>query len=254
MMWRQRPSGLLVPRRDILRTGPRYQRGFAWVTNPFRFFTYSGPVFDNASTALGSATDNLSWSHTCNGSNRGLLVGVVVPLFSGWSITGVTYAGTGMTFVTGLSGGSGAIGTYLYKLAAPASGTNTVSITFFTNSNGAYPVGSAMSFTNCHQTTASMTTASGNGQTANGTDISYNVASNSNELVADVLGTTAQINSAGASQTIRFERGKHEGDSGWGGSADSGGSTQPGTTTTNMTWNFNFCFPAYAAGASLRGP
>jgi hypothetical protein len=75
-----------------------------------------------------SGAGDLSFSHTCTGTNRLILVGV-------WSdaaddVNSVTYAGASLTQIT--KGQVGATGewVYFYYLANPASGANTVAVDF----------------------------------------------------------------------------------------------------------------------------
>lgn len=63
-----------------------------------------------------------TFSHTCSGSDRYLLVGVSSPY-----VTGVTYAGTAMSLISSYGTGTAAI--RVYGLVAPAAGTNSVVVT-----------------------------------------------------------------------------------------------------------------------------
>jgi sugar (pentulose or hexulose) kinase len=83
-----------------------------------------------------SGTSAHSWDHTCSGSDRLLIVGIMAPPDSGsYNVTNVTYNGVSMTKLgtqIKVSGGTADWWISLYGLLAPATGTNTVS---FTSSN-----------------------------------------------------------------------------------------------------------------------
>lgn len=93
--------------------------------------------------------DPQTWSHTCSGSDRCLFVALFT---SGTTtITGVTYGGVSMTKVpstpiTDLDGNEN----WVYYLANPASGTNTVSVDLDTSANLS---GLSVSYTGVDQTT-----------------------------------------------------------------------------------------------------
>ena len=70
----------------------------------------------------------LSWSHVCNGTSRYLLVTLHI---GSSTITGsaITYAGAGMTFLGRSTQAAIPATTELWGLVAPATGSNTVSVT-----------------------------------------------------------------------------------------------------------------------------
>src|SRR5450759_4874472 len=73
---------------------------------------------------------SITWSHTCSGSNRLLVVGLTVVLASTTNTMTVTYAGTAMTLLTQIAPLADGI-TYdrIYYLVAPAIGANNVVVT-----------------------------------------------------------------------------------------------------------------------------
>lgn len=87
-------------------------------------------TLDSTSTYAGGTSSVFSWSHTCSGTNRLLVVSVSVT--DGFGITSVTYNGVSMTRV-----GSDVQNTQpgddpwasQWYLVAPATGTNTVEVT-----------------------------------------------------------------------------------------------------------------------------
>ncbi len=103
-------------------------------------------AFDSASGANITGT-SLTFSHTCSGSDRALLVHYVTDA-SGDAVTGITYAGVPMTFIGRVQSPSGRW-TGLYYLAAPATGANNIVVT---NSASSYTEANAASYTGVKQT------------------------------------------------------------------------------------------------------
>lgn len=88
-----------------------------------------------------------SWSHTCTGSNRILVVGVTTNSGADGhqgQPTGVTYNGVAMTKGVGLVANTNRA-TSVWYLANPASGSNTIQVTFGESTN--YAGGCAVSYT-----------------------------------------------------------------------------------------------------------
>lgn len=104
-------------------------------------------AYDNATHNAFSSTSP-SFSHTCSGSDRLLVLGI-------WcgadNITAASYNSVSMTFINkvAMSGAAAGQYIYLYYLVNPASGSNTVSVTA-TGSPGVYV--SAVSYTGVKQT------------------------------------------------------------------------------------------------------
>ena len=116
----------------------------------FAPLTYAAIARDtNAAFVLNPASGTVSY--TTSGSNRYLVVGVLIQ--NNQTVTGVTYAGVAMTQLTSQVAGDVSTGEtdYLFGLANPAIGTNNIVVTFSgTGTNG---VG-AVSYTGTQQTTA----------------------------------------------------------------------------------------------------
>ncbi len=93
-----------------------------------------GVDFDAPSTSYSNSHNtnggSYTWSHTCTGTDRHLLVGIQTS--NAGAITGVTYSGTAMTEVDSYTSSLRApfSDARLFALAAPASGSNTVSVQF----------------------------------------------------------------------------------------------------------------------------
>lgn len=87
-------------------------------------------VFDATASGNASAT-SVTYSHTCTGSNLGLMVGVSSVTGPGSTYpTGVTYNGVSMTEIAGTRGAQGNTATTLFYLLAPATGAHNVVVTF----------------------------------------------------------------------------------------------------------------------------
>jgi len=115
-------------------------------------FDAVGPSSAGATAGAGTT---VSWSHTCTGSNRVLVVGAAVNCGSTQTITGVTYNGVAMTAVPSgrmNSNNTANVGfVQVWYLIAPATGANTVVITA-SASVFSFSAGS-VSFTGVDQTT-----------------------------------------------------------------------------------------------------
>lgn len=84
-------------------------------------------AFDSASAALSQGNSVLTFSHTCSGSNRLLIVGISSD--DGNLVSGVTYNGVAMTQIGSPLNTGFTEYIYLFYLVAPTSGSNNVAIT-----------------------------------------------------------------------------------------------------------------------------
>lgn len=120
------------------------------ITESFSALNPNGIQFDASAAASGSTGGSANtWSHTCTGSNRLLIVVLTGPPDSGaYSGNAVTYNGISMTEIghTAVDNGTGDWYVSMWYLLNPASGTNTVS---FTGSNNL--AGSSASYTGVNQ-------------------------------------------------------------------------------------------------------
>lgn len=180
---------------------------------------------DAVSSAAGGSASNFSWAHTCSGSDRLLMLGIA------WydsidTISSVTYNSVAMTAVPSSSKSIGQYTVVLYYLTNPASGSNTVAVTF---SGGVFDFGGgAISFTGADQTTPLGTAA-----TASGTSTTPSVAvtSASGEIVLDTLIIThSGTLTVDGSQTQRWN-------STGSGYTKYAGSTEGGAASTTMSWS-----------------
>jgi len=169
----------------------------------------------------GGFDSTASWSHTTAGTNKYLVVGLA------WGddvlVSSVSYGGIGMSSI-GAAQYSSSGKLQLFGLVNPASGANTVAVTW----SGAtlHNVGS-VSFTCVHQTTPTGTFASATG---NGLTATVDVASAAGDIVVDVLAWGAPSDAdVGANQTVRWSGG------------DGSSSTEPATgATTTMSWSWTW--------------
>ena len=84
-------------------------------------------AFDASSAGVQTTTaNNISWSHTCTGSN--LILWVAVTEETSDDITGVTYNSVALTALTKSGTVTGAGFSQLWYLINPATGANTVQV------------------------------------------------------------------------------------------------------------------------------
>jgi hypothetical protein len=129
-------------------------------------------AFDAASASADlSGSTSGSWSHTCSGSDRYLIVGVAgFDAESNLSGITVTYNSVAMTKLGG-NQDTNNNNTLLFGLVAPATGSNTVQISNIPSSFSQVAAG-AISFTGVHQTTPVGTVQNGaNVNTVDVTDV-----------------------------------------------------------------------------------
>lgn len=180
----------------------------------------------SASGTNDGVSATLTYSHTCSGSNRAILVGVAI--FFDQEVSSVTYAGVGMTLVGSSINVTSGGATYLYKLSNPASGANDVVVTL---PAGARINAGSVSFNGAHQTTASLTgtvaTANSNSST-----ITVNVDSAIGEIVIDAVAfETFVAATAGVGQTERWSQVVNF--------PSSKGSTEAGAASVTMSWGLD---------------
>lgn len=209
--------------------------------------------YDNATSyALPSfAESSSSFSHTVGtGSNRYLLVFMGRGTGFGNTPTSVTYGGVSMALVgTKQNAGSGTE-TFIYGLAAPASGSNTVSVSWGVATRGGI---GAISFDSVDQ-------AAPYGTVVTSTTGSATVTSATDGMVVDGMetenGDTSPI-TVGGGQTQRLN---FVGSAGGGSSSHGiGVSTKPGATSVTMSWTGYFsanqiAVPLNAAASTVYDP
>lgn len=142
----------------------------------------------------------ISWSHTCTGSNRVLIV--VIPYWAdGRLISSITYNGVNLTQIIHHQVSLYAVD--IWGLIAPATGSNTITITFAASpTQTPWGTACAVSMTGADQTTAWGTAAGANGSS---TGPSVNVSSAANEMVIDGVTHDAASVTPGSGQTERMD-------------------------------------------------
>lgn len=187
----------------------------------------SNVTFDAATVNSGNLP---SFSHTCSGSDRYLLVCV-----HDWNVDPLNGYGTGCTYNSVAMTELGAeistpAGYRLFGLVNPASGSHTVTVT---GGSGAAPVAWAISFNNVHQTVSVGTPAQATGSS---TTASVSVAgTNAESLIVAFLtyfGPNGTI-TAGGGQTVPTGSPATSGNTG---SALSYKSGTGGTVTLTESW------------------
>ena len=148
-----------------------------------------------------AAASSVTMNHTVgSGSNRLLIVSVAIERDTG-RVTAITYAGQALTFVGTSVDPTATARVEVWRLIAPATGTNTVSVTF--NSSSSVVIG-AISFANVHQTTpiAASQFATGNGVLT----ASASVASAADQVVMATISANdaADTVTAGSGQTSHW--------------------------------------------------
>lgn len=217
---------------DVIRTAP-------WELGIFDYAATTGVTIDAITTA---STENsgasITWAHTVAGTNRGLLVSV-----SGTSqaaASGVTYNGVAMTNVGHTQEPTTGKRVSIWKLIAPATGTNNIVVSF------ASPVAAvcgAISFQNVHQTTLTGTYASATGNssapavtvTSDQSELSF-AAMACNDVTATPDPTLEQRwNLASAASSIR-----------------SSGTTETGAASVVHDWTLSTTSAWAAVGVSVK--
>ncbi len=165
----------------------------------------------------------LTWSHTCLGSERLLVVSIAYYKSPAPTVTGVTYNEVALTQAGTVSGVVPKLD--IWYLIAPATGSHSIVITF---SATVIALVGAVSWNGVSQSApvGSFSSATGNDAVP-----TLNVASAVGEFVTDVV-SSSYTETVGPGQTQRFNALE--------GGLYGAGSTQPGATTVTMSWTQGF--------------
>lgn len=149
-------------------------------------------ALDVSATSTSQTSSPITWSHTCTGSNLLLTVGITLQAVTSFpTASAVTYNGVSMTKARADTFDAGAFGkleSSVWLLHAPATGSNTVSVTF-TGGTSPSGVGSSTSYTGAQQ---SDTADASNGTTGNTTgDKTFTVTTVSDNCWIYVVGMNA---------------------------------------------------------------
>lgn len=202
-------------------------------------------AYDASSFFKGNSVTSDSWSHTCAGSDRILIVAIGSGDSPTQLTTSVTYNGVAMTEIADVQGGDYAH-VSLHYLVAPATGANTIAFTLAGAQSEVCCV--ASSYTGVDQSVPVGTHQSAGGTSA--TAAAPAVSSAAGELVVDgVFGADTNLIAVGAGQTMRQEAE----DSGNGFGA-AGTSDEPGAASVTMSWAINTGLAASPSWAIIAVP
>lgn len=153
-------------------------------------------AFDASSSTNGNNVASISWTHTCTGSNRILIVGVA----GSNGASAVTYNSVSMTQAINVGYGAGGENSSLWYLVNPATGANTIVVTTVIHTNIA---GGAASFTGVNQISPINATQSASGS---GTSATLNITPTvDSSWVIDNLGLATNLTpTAGGVQVVRW--------------------------------------------------
>lgn len=228
---------------DTMRRLGRFSAVLLILFFAFQPSTAGGATDDIALDSVSSQTfdavtnDQISWNHTVGsgGTNRILVVGVSFRRSNSVTVTGITYGSSSLIYI--LAADSTDQNTKyraeLYYLIAPTVGTAAITVSFSGTDDVEHAVGSGLSFTGVHQTTA-IGTPNGAGGTKT-TAPSVTVSSATREVVVDTVAAKYKkilSLTVGAGQTERWNRTITAGSFGLIGA----GSTEPGASSVTMSW------------------
>jgi hypothetical protein len=180
------------------------------------------------SAAGASVTGNtsLSWSHTCSGSNRLLVVGMAVGAGLTTNTSTATYNGVAMTSAGKVYSNNQNDGyVQLFYLVAPATGANTVIVTCDQPHD---MTGGSTSFNGVDQTTPVSGATTAFGTTTSAT---VNVTSRYGDMVVDAVCSGTSITSS--NQTLSWNKNLN----GISGAGNSAQSTAGGALSITMSYN-----------------
>lgn len=168
--------------------------------------------------------DEDSWSHTCSGDNRLLVVSVaLMDSDSSKEVDSISYNGASLTRLTSKNND---VRVEVWYLINPSSGSNTISLDLEDVNKVAVGV---ISYYNVDQSTPIDNTNTGSGYSSSA---SVSVSSESSDLIQDIVGTlTDKGLNVDSGQTEQWNQA-------YGGDAkDAGSSTENGEGSVNMSWS-----------------
>jgi hypothetical protein len=188
-------------------------------------------AYDATSGAARGWVTSDSFSHTCTGANRLLLVWVFFDRGNGaYNVSSMTYAGASMSQATTFAFGTKYA--EVWQLIAPTEGANTLAATYNNVGPTAKVIIRAFSYTGVDQTTPLGAGTSATGATNTAT---IAVSSATDELVTDMVSVQsyAQNLAAGDGQTSRYES-----DASANTITAIGFSDEAGAASVTMSWTF----------------
>lgn len=165
------------------------------------FTSVTGIAFDAASnSAYQAAASSYSWSHTCTGSNRYLVVGIAM-LSLAQTVTSITYNSVPLTLLGIQASITGAARVELWGLVAPSTGSNTIAVTL---SGAIASAGCAASYTGVHQTSPTEAFNSAQATNVGAADATVNVTTVAdNDWCVDIVATDDTAITVGTGNTSR---------------------------------------------------
>lgn len=207
----------------------------------------AGIAFDAATNSTyQAAASTYSWSHTCTGSDRYLVVGISM-LSLAQTVTSITYNSIPLTLLGVQASVTGAARVELWGLVAPSTGSNTIAVTL---SGAIASAGVAASYTGVHQTSPTEGFNSAQATNVGAADATVNVTTvANNDWVVDIIATDDTAITVGAGQT---SRNNVTGAGGSGADSDEGPKTPAGTVT--MSWTNVAALATWSIGAIALRP
>jgi len=189
---------------------------------------------DASSSTTGSSVSSLTFSHTCSGSDRILMVATSV--FDDTSqaertVASVTYNGVSMTRIDRQDAGN--IAAELWYLIAPATGANNVVVTL--GATNPFAIAGASSYTGVAQTSPVEANAKASGWSQTATVNVTTIANNSMVVDSTSKYDTTEALSVGADQTSNHNTSVG---SGYGirGASSREAKAAAGSVTMSWTW------------------
>lgn len=209
--------------------------------------TAVGIAFDAASNSTyQAASSSYSWSHTCTGSNRYLVVGIAM-LSVAQTVSSITYNSVALTLLGVRSSLTGAARVELWGLVAPSTGSNTIAVTL---TGSIASAGVAESYTGVHQTSPTEGFNSNQATNVGAADATVTVTTvANNDWIVDIVATDDTSITVGAGQT---QRNNVTGAGGSGADSDKG-PISPAAATA-MSWTNIGALSTWSYGAIALRP
>lgn len=207
----------------------------------------AGIAFDAASNSgYQAASSSYSWSHTCTGADRYLVVGVAM-LSLAQTVSSITYNSVNLTLIGVRASISGAARVELWGLTAPTTGSNTIAVTL---SGSIASASIATSLTAVHQTSPIEAFNSAQATNVGAADATVDVTTvASNDWIIDIIATDDTAITVGSGQT---QRGNVTGLGGSGAMSTEGPKASAGAVT--MSWTDVGALATWATGAVAIRP
>lgn len=202
----------------------------------------SNIAWDAASNSGYQASlSSYSWSHTCTGTNLGLIVNVSI--FATGTVSSITYNSVAMKFVR-----SDVIGVYrneIWRLEAPATGSHTVAVTL---SASLTSIAGADSYTNVNQTDMVEVHTGATGSTSTAPTATVTTVTDNSFVISGLTTSNGSMTVAGG----QTQRNNQSGALGTGAIADKGPITPVGSSTPS--WSAVGALDSWALGVVVLEP